>query len=649
MTIQPHCTPAQKTFHSLDELFLPKGFCADPSHSHYVDADNAIHFHVLQTEPDQDVFCPHCGSTDCARHGYETRTCQILPIAGQTAYVHIRQRRLRCKNPDCQAVTFIVPCDGFRIFQHRSDQLNMVILAISVFCSDTQAALICRSLGIQVEHDSIRRLLSHIHIQDNPDVEEIGVDDVCRKKGQTYCTAIYDAKDHHLMALLEGRDGKALEEWLKVHPKVKMIARDRASAYARAIEKILPDCIQVADRFHLFQNLMDRMKKIFKEELPESFYIQNGQILDKAPEKVPVMKDVTHTPEFKALDYDNSVPVDENGNEIHFINKSAVRNGTPQYKRQEQARIAKHAMICALRSDWQKEKTGNKKQDREIRRNLAAKYGICEVSAVKYLRMTKDETEEILQIKEYKKRQTPVNNYLNMIFKMLRDGIKPVVIYQYVLSKGYKGSSSSLKRHIDAIGDNNNLVKSRKSAWFTMDYPAGIIQIKRNEILKYMTIKDRKRMDKTEAAQYYDLIKEKYPVIRECERLWNEFHKTLMGDEPEKMDEFTERWKNDNETIDYSALSREADGFVQGLKKDIAPIKNAISFSLSSGFVEGGNCRYKSTKRIMFGRAGQNHLFHKTYAISIIMRQHKNPKDLLEKWLSEPERKVWPKKKRDAE
>jgi transposase len=74
---------------------------------------------------------------------------------------------------------------------------------------------------------------------------------------------------------------------------------------------------------------------------------------------------------------------------------------------------------------------------------------------------------------------------------------------------------------------------------------------------------------------------------------------------------------------------------VNGIKKDIAAVKNAISSLVSSGFVEGGNCRYKSTKRLMFGRSGINHLFKKTYAISIIMRQGKSASGLIDPWLNE--------------
>ncbi len=69
-------------------------------------------------------------------------------------------------------------------------------------------------------------------------------------------------------------------------------------------------------------------------------------------------------------------------------------------------------------------------------------------------------------------------------------------------------------------------------------------------------------------------------------------------------------------------------------KKDIAPVRNAISSSISSGFVEGGNCRYKETKRLMFGRSGLHHLFLKIYATSIIMRQGKSISTLLEDWIN---------------
>lgn len=52
-------------------------------------------------------------------------------------------------------------------------------------------------------------------------------------------------------------------------------------------------------------------------------------------------------------------------------------------------------------------------------------------------------------------------------------------------------------------------------------------------------------------------------------------------------------------------------GFCDGIKKDIVPVRNAISMDASSGFVEGNNNKFKLIKRILFGRAGLDNLAKK--------------------------------------
>ena len=89
-------------------------------------------------------------------------------------------------------------------------------------------------MGIKVSHDTIKRIDDSITIQDEPDIEEVGIDDVALRKGQSYTTAIYDLKDHYLMALLKGREVNTLKEWFKNHQKIKLVTRDRASAYGYA-------------------------------------------------------------------------------------------------------------------------------------------------------------------------------------------------------------------------------------------------------------------------------------------------------------------------------------------------------------------------------------------------------------------------------
>ena len=61
---------------------------------------------------------------------------------------------------------------------------------------------------------------------------------------------------------------------------------------------------------------------------------------------------------------------------------------------------------------------------------------------------------------------------------------------------------------------------------------------------------------------------------------------------PDKLEDFLKKYKDS-----------EIKSFCNGIKKDIAPVKNAISYDVSSGFVEGNNNKFKLIKRILYGRA----------------------------------------------
>lgn len=94
------------------------------------------------------------------------------------------------------------------------------------------------------------------------------MDDFVFKKRHTYGRIIVDEATHHPVAILDGRDGNTLKEWLSKNKHVKAVTRDRASAYSSAITEILPDAMQIADRFQLHQNLLEAIKNTVNSELP---------------------------------------------------------------------------------------------------------------------------------------------------------------------------------------------------------------------------------------------------------------------------------------------------------------------------------------------------------------------------------------------
>jgi transposase len=42
--------------------------------------------------------------------------------------------------------------------------------------------------------------------------------------------------------------------WLRDHPGIEFIARDRGASYGDAASKGAPQAVQIADRWHLFEN-----------------------------------------------------------------------------------------------------------------------------------------------------------------------------------------------------------------------------------------------------------------------------------------------------------------------------------------------------------------------------------------------------------
>jgi transposase len=54
--------------------------------------------------------------------------------------------------------------------------------------------------------------------------------------------------------LLPDREPSTVEAWLRQHPGIHVVSRDRGGGYGEAAARALPHAIQVADRWHLMEN-----------------------------------------------------------------------------------------------------------------------------------------------------------------------------------------------------------------------------------------------------------------------------------------------------------------------------------------------------------------------------------------------------------
>ncbi len=82
------------------------------------------------------------------------------------------------------------------------------------------------------------------------------------RKGQRYGTILIDLERGRVIDLLPGRDGTALKTWLKEHPSVEVIPRDRWAKAARRPPKAAPQAQQIADRWHRLKNLREDVERL---------------------------------------------------------------------------------------------------------------------------------------------------------------------------------------------------------------------------------------------------------------------------------------------------------------------------------------------------------------------------------------------------
>lgn len=219
----------------------------------------------------QECACPKCGTVSRHHHGTYSRKIQDLPILGKTTWLMVNAYEYQCDNPECDTSTFAESSEGFLNYYSRmTERCEDLVCTLALETSCEGCARICRNMNLKTSGDSIIRLLIKRFSMQPQAVcgETIGVDDFAFKKRNTYGTVIVDEKTHKPIAILQGRDGNTLKEWLSRNKHVKTVTRDRASAYSSAIQEILPDAMQVADRFHLHQNLLEAVKDAVNSVIP---------------------------------------------------------------------------------------------------------------------------------------------------------------------------------------------------------------------------------------------------------------------------------------------------------------------------------------------------------------------------------------------
>lgn len=245
-------------------------------------SEDTVYIHLKSDT--KSTICPKCKKETAKYHAVHKRKVQDLPILGKRTILIINLYEFDCDNSECDCISTTENFNGFlNGYSRMTERLADFVTELALETSCEGAARIMNSMKIKISGDTvIRTLIKRFNKQPVPTCGScIGVDDFSFKKRHKYGTIIVDGETHSPVAVLEGRDEKTLREWLEQNKHVTTITRDRASAYAKAIEAVLPDAMQIADRFHLHQNLLEAVNKVLGREIPTSTAIPKNATISK--------------------------------------------------------------------------------------------------------------------------------------------------------------------------------------------------------------------------------------------------------------------------------------------------------------------------------------------------------------------------------
>jgi transposase len=223
--------------------------------------------------------CPCCGTPSDRIHSRYRRTVADLALRDRPVALRLVVRKFRCTQPDCPQAIFCERLPHWLEPRARSTtRLTDAHRAVGFALGGEAGARLATCLAMPTSPDTLLRRIKDAVVEPSSLPRYVGVDDWAVRKGQRYGTIVVDLERGCVVDLLPGRDGTALEAWLKEHPGIEVVSRDRWAAFAQAATAGAPQAKQVADRWHLLKNLREAIEKLF-----DRFYSKLKPALQEPP------------------------------------------------------------------------------------------------------------------------------------------------------------------------------------------------------------------------------------------------------------------------------------------------------------------------------------------------------------------------------
>jgi transposase len=244
--------------------------------------------------------CPRCGTAGSRVHSRYQRTVADLAFGGQSLALKLLVRKWICPEALCSHHIF---AERFpELAQHyarMTDRLIRALQSTGVLTNGADAAQIASSFGITTTAKTIIRHVLQLPLPSEGSVHKVGVDEWAWKKGHRYGAILVDLEKRRVVQLLVERSVETSKAWLRTHPEIDLVSRDRGQIYREAATEGAPQAKQVVDRYHLQKNFAEALERFFRsrsvcskkrpEAAQERHVLQRGKRCRKKSHKSAVL------------------------------------------------------------------------------------------------------------------------------------------------------------------------------------------------------------------------------------------------------------------------------------------------------------------------------------------------------------------------
>ncbi|WP_116323885.1 MULTISPECIES: ISL3 family transposase [unclassified Cupriavidus] len=493
--------------------------------------------------------CPGCHRWSHRIHGRYVRRLEERPMLEQRVILAIEVRRFKCTNANCPRRTFVENIHALAgRYQRRTRSQAQALHALGHALGGEAAARVADALGLRTSADTVLRELRRASGRKRkPRPRVVGIDDWAIARGHQYGTIIVDLERREPIEVFAGRDAIAVAAWMRAHPSIEIVARDRAGTYSEAVDLALPAAKQVSDRWHLLSNLRDNVERLLYRLGPQ---------LRQAAQQIEV----------------GSVTQGRQG----VLSHNSLRSWQRLSDQRRATRVALYERVMALRAQG-----GTLK-------GIARELSISKATVQKFVHAG-----AFPERTPWARGPTPLDPYRDYIEERIAQGCRfPDLIVRELKQRGYKGSPACVQSCVARLLFPQGKAPLVQVPVRTMPCPSARRVFGWLVGWRKLAVEEPKSADHESFVQALCKIE---PVVGEVRSLAREF----LGLMHRRSVRHFDRWFKRLSCCDAAEMR----GFAQSLRADLPAVRAAFTLPWSNGQTEGHVNRLKLLKRQMYGRA----------------------------------------------